>query len=377
MQIYLDNAATTALDPEALKSMTPYLAEEYGNPASQHTKGKNALMATDRVRKSTAQILNCRESEIIFTSGGTESNNLAILGFARANKDRGRHIVSTEIEHSSILEPLNQLKNEGFQITLLKPDKEGFISPDDVKKAITKDTILVSIIYANNEIGTIQPIKEIGQICREHKVPFHTDACQAATTLSLDTKELRADLLTINGSKIYGPKGIGALYKNREITLQPIISGGSQERGIRGGTLNVPGIVGFARALEIAQQTKEEQSSHQTTLRDKFLSLLQEKNPQISLNGSLKNRLANNLNIQIPQINTQLLLLHLDNAGIYCSTGSACHAGSTSPSHVLSAIGLSEQQALSSLRLSLGKHTTEKEIIYAAEKIIEITEKMK
>jgi len=376
MEVYLDNSSTTYTDPEVLEAMLPYFTEKYGNPHSGHTQGKTALIAVDESRETISKILNCRESEIIFTGTGTESNNIAILGYARANKDKGKHIITCGLEHSSVIQPFKHLEKEGFSATFLQPNSEGFITPEQVEEAITSETILVSIQYASNEIGTIQPIAEIGKILQEKEITFHTDACQAGAYLPLNIKELNCNLLTLNGSKLYGPKGIGTLYIKRGINLEPISFGGTHEQGLRSGTLNVPGIVGLAKALEIAQEKREKEVPRLTNLRDTFFETIKTALPEIKRNSPSENCLPNNLNIQIPTIIAAELLLHLDNVGIACSASSACNTGKDNPSHVLISIGLSKPGVLSSLRFTLGRNTTEEEMSYAAEKLIEITQKL-
>ncbi|MBI2634298.1 cysteine desulfurase [Candidatus Peregrinibacteria bacterium] len=374
MQIYLDNASTTPLDHRVLEIMLPYFSEEYGNPESQHQKGKKALLAIDNAREIIAEILHCQPAEIIFCGSATETNNLAILGIGRANPKS--HFITSVIEHSSVLKPFQQLEKEGHTVTYLKVDKEGLIHMEGIEKAIQKNTKLVSIMYANNEIGAIEPIAEIGRICRSRNIPFHMDACQAATTLDLNTKNLNADMMTLNGSKIYGPKGIGILFVRQNIKLQPIIYGGGQEKNLRSGTHNVPIIVGFAKALELAQKEKNEERNRLTKLRNQSIDELLRQIPGSQINGSRINRLANNINISIPGVESTDLLLHLDEAGIYASAGSACSTGKAEPSYVLKAIGLPEEKIHSSIRLTLGKGTTDKDMEYVVEKIVKIAKRV-
>ncbi|MBD3360907.1 aminotransferase class V-fold PLP-dependent enzyme [Candidatus Peregrinibacteria bacterium] len=374
-EIYLDHASTTYTDPRVLGAMLPYFSEKYGNPQSRHSKGKEALIAIDNAREKIAEILNCRPSEIIFTSGGTESNNLAIFGTARANQKKGKKIITSKIEHSSVIAPFKKLEKEKFKITYLDVDNEGFIDPRKLKKSIKHDTKLVSIMYANNEIGTIQKISKIGKICREKGIIFHTDACQAAG-LNLNTQKLKVDLMSLNAGKIYGPKGIGILYKKREIKIEPIIYGGGQEMELRSGTHNVPAIVGIAKALEIAREEREKENNRLKELRNYLIEgILKIKDTH--LNGPKANRLPNNINIYFEDIDADLLVLSLDEAGIYCSTASACKAQTTESSHVLSAIGLSENQAQSSIRFSLGKKTTQKDIDYTLKTLTQLIKKMR
>ncbi|MFH1533922.1 MAG: cysteine desulfurase family protein [Nitrospirota bacterium] len=368
-QIYLDNAAATPMDPKVLEAMLPYFTEKYGNPEALHTKGKESLIAIDNARETVSKILNCRAREIIFCGTATEANNLAIFGTARANKEKGNHLITTKIEHSSVRRPFEQLEKEGFDVTYLDVDKEGFVNPDDIKKALTPKTTLVSVMYANNEIGTIEPIKEIGEILCDHKAYFHTDACQIPGAETLDTSILKVDMMTLNGSKIYGPKGIGVLYVNKETKIEPIIFGSTHEYSLRAGTHNTPLIVGFACALELTTNTTNKKI---TKLRDKLISSLLEKIPQSHLNGPTDRRLPNNINITIPGIHAQEILLHLDEAGIYVSTGAACNMGNEKPSKTLEAIGLPKKEILSSLRITLGKNTTEGDINYVIKTLPEI-----
>lgn len=383
--IYLDNAATTYVDPRVLDAMLPYFSEEYGNAESLHEKGMNARMSLDNSRETIAKILNCQTSEIVFTSSGTEANNLAIFGATRANKSKGRHLITTTIEHSSVSEPFNKLEKEGYEVTMLKVDSNGLINLEELKSSLRPDTTLASIIYANNEIGTIEPIREIGQICHEKGIIFHTDACQAAGAENIDVEELNVDLMTINGSKMYGPKGVGALYVRKNTKIEPIIFGGSHENGMRGGTHNIPGIVGLAKALELAQQEHKTESLRLTKLRDFLISSILEKVPGTKLNGpNPKNyeqnscpRLPNNINFSIEGIIGQDLLLQLNEAGIYVSTGAACKVRTSKPSNVLKAIGVPLNLIQNSIRISLGKKTTPKDIEYVQQVLPEIVEQIK
>lgn len=366
-KIYLDYAATTPVDKEVLTAMLPSFSEEFGNPESLHSMGLQAKQAVDKARNTIAKYLNCRPSEIIFTSGGTESNNLAIIGAAKANGQKGNHLITSAIEHPSVLNTFKFLAKEGFEITWLAPDREGFINPERLEKAITPKTILVSIMFANNEIGTVEPIRKSAEICKKHGVIFHTDACQAAEYFDLDMQKLKPDLLTVNGSKIYGPKGIGFLYIGSGTKISPLTSGGDQEYTLRPGTHNVPGIVGLAKAFEIAQKNHKEEANRTAKLRDYFITNILKKIPKAHLNGPSKNRLPNNINISIPKTDGKDLLLKLDQHGICVSTGSACGGGKNGISHVLKAIGLKEEIAGGSLRLSLGKYTTQKELDFVLE----------
>lgn len=368
--IYLDHAATTPIDPRVEEAMFPYLHETYGNPSSFHSEGKAAKDAIDDVRAQVALMLGGHADEMLFTSGGTESDNLAILGFCRANAGSGRHIVTTTIEHPAVLESVHHLeKKEGFTVTRVAVGKDGILDPTDILNALQEDTILVSVMYANNEIGTIQPIAEIGNVIQKYRQEkkrsfpvFHTDACQATGALDLDVTKLHVDMMTMNGGKIYGPKGAGALWVKRGIKLQPLQFGGSQEKGIRPGTENVPAIVGFGTALAIAQKEKAAESARLIALRDKLIAGILERIPKTRLNGHPTKRLPNNVNISFMDIEGEALLLYLDAAGVYASTGSACTSASLDPSHVILALGMPYEVAHGSLRFSLGHATTDEDI---------------
>lgn len=370
-KIYLDHAATTPADARAIKAMSVCYEKIYGNPGSLHQAGRQAKNAAFQARSTVAKILNCKPQEIIFTGSGTESDNMAILGTARANL--ASHIVSSNIEHHAVSRPLEKLAKEGTRITLLKVNQDGLLEVDQLKKSVTDETILVSVMYANNEIGTIQPIKEIGVLIKEIKedrvgrgiktpLYFHTDACQAAGYLDLDVQKLGVDLLSLNGSKIYGPKGTGVLYLRAGTKIEPLIFGGGQEQGFRSGTENIPGMVGFAKALEIASQKREKESKRETKLRDYFIKEILKSAPRIVLNGHAQKRLPNNVNISVLDIEGEAMLLWLDKYGIFCSTGSACDSQSLDPSHVILALGRPYEYANGNLRFTLGRQTTKKDI---------------
>lgn len=348
---------------EVLSTILPFLKEKYGNPSSLHSHGLQAREAIENARKKIAEILSCKAEEIIFTSGGTESINLAIKGVALANKEKGNHIITSKVEHPAVLDTCKYLEAHGCKVTYLPVDNYGTINLRDLESAITDKTILISIIYANNEIGTIQPIKEIGKIAKAHGILFHTDACQAAGSLNLNIQSLGVDLMTLNGSKVYGPKGSGILYKKHSIKLVPLIHGGGQEFGLRSGTENVPAIVGFAKALELAQSEKDREVSRLTKLRDFLISQLL-KIPNTHLNGHPTDRLPNNVNVRFDNIEGEGILLHLNERGIFVSTGSACASKSLEPSHVLLALGISHEKAHGSIRFSLGKYTKMSDIKY-------------
>ncbi|MBI4141735.1 cysteine desulfurase [Candidatus Woesearchaeota archaeon] len=374
--IYLDNASTTPIDERVLEAMNVSMTENFGNPSSTHDAGKKAKQSIETSRQKVAEILNCIPEEIIFTSGGTESINLAIQGTIRANKNKGNHIITTKIEHPAVLKTCEYLeKNEEFEITYLDVNENWLINIKQLEQAIKKQTILITIQYANNEIGTIQPIEEIGKIAKQKNVLFHTDACQAAGYLDIDVNKLNADLITLNGSKIYGPKGTGILYIRKGTRINPLIFGGKQEQGIRSGTQNVAGIAGFAKALEIV--TTEKETQRQTILRDKLISQIQQKIPDAKLNGHPTKRLPNNVNIMIPHIDAEALVLLLNEHKIFASTGSACSSHSIEPSHVLTAIGQPPEQANSAIRFTLGKYTKEEHINKLTSLLPSLVERLK
>ncbi|MBI4224938.1 MAG: cysteine desulfurase [Candidatus Sungbacteria bacterium] len=390
-EIYLDHAATTPLDARVQKAMEPYWSKEFGNPSSLHRKGVAAKKALEESRKNIAGILHCKASEIIFTGGGTEAVNLGIIGFARANAHHGRHIVTMRIEHHAVLHSVDVLRAEGFDVTTVGVSEDGLIDPKEIERVIRPDTILVSVMYANNEIGTIQPIAEIGKVLRRYREKqkqsphyslstiryplLFTDACQAAGALELNVEKLGVDMLAVNGSKIYGPKGIGCLYAKSEIKLEPVIVGGGQEKGMRSGTENIPAIVGFAEALEIAADMRVKESERLTKLRDWFIGELLKKIPDVVLNGHPKLRLPNNINISIPGIEGEAAVIYLDAKGIYCSTGSACSSVSLEPSHVILELGRSPDLAQGSLRFTLGRSTTKKDLEYVLKALAEVVKK--
>ncbi len=384
-QVYLDHAATTPMDPRVYEVMLPYLAEKFGNPSSFHSVGKVVKDALDVARQQIATVLDVRADELLFTSGGTESDNLAILGYARANHSHGKHLITSTIEHHAVLEAMIHLeKKEGFEVTYLKPDRDGILSATQVQEALREDTILVSIMYANNEIGTIQPIAEIGNLIQkyrqEHKrdhLVFHTDACQATGYLDLSVTRLHVDMLTLNGSKMYGPKGTGVLYLKRGIKLQPLQFGGSQERALRPGTEFTAGIIGMAKALQLVQADRQQETARLIPLRDKLIKGIQERIKKTRLNGHPTNRLPNNVNISIMDIEGEAIVLYLDASGIYTSTGSACTSASLDPSHVILALGLPYEVAHGSIRFSLGHDTTEEAIDYVLETLPLLVEKLR
>lgn len=373
MRVYLDNGATTMVADEVLEEMKPFFTQKFGNAFSLHALGQEAKQALERSRDTIAKLINANPREIIFTSGGTESDNLAIKGVALANKDKGNHIITTKIEHHAIERTCAALEKQGFKVTYLDVTKDGFVNPGDVKKAITKETILVSVIHANNEIGTIQPIKEIGKICSENGVYFHTDAVQSFTKTPIDVKDMNINLASFSSHKIHGPKGVGFLFIKRGTEIQPQALGGSHEFCKRAGTENISGIVGFAKAATLI--TKQD-IDRMTKLRDKLMKDLLEISDS-QLNGSKQNRLCNNVNISFHYVEGEALLLYLDIEGIAISTGSACSSKDLKPSHVLLAIGLRHEVAHGSLRFTLSKYTTEDEIDYTITKVREVVEKLR
>lgn len=372
--IYLDNAATTKMSKTAIEAMLPYMDSIYGNPSSLHSAGQRANEALFNARELIAKLLGCEAREITFTSGGSEADNQAILSAARLGESKGKkHIISTAFEHHAVLHTLNRLEKEDFDVTLLDVHENGLVSAEQVRESIREDTCLVTIMYANNEIGTVQPIKEIGAVCREKGVIFHTDAVQAAGHLHIDVKEQNIDMLSLSAHKFHGPKGIGILYARKGIRLTNLIEGGAQERGKRAGTENLPAIMGMAAALEESCSRTDENAKKLTALRDKLIAGLSEI-PHSILNGDAKKRLPGNVNFCFEGIEGESLLLLLDDKGICASSGSACTSGSLDPSHVLLAIGRVHDIAHGSLRLSLSDENTEEEIEYTISAVKEVVE---
>ena len=361
-RIYMDNAATTAVSPEVLQTMLPYFSEIYGNPSSIHSTGRDARRAVDAARKQVAQAIGAQPTEIYFTAGGSESDNWAIKGTAFAKRDKGNHIITTAIEHHAVLHTCQWLEKQGFQVTYLPVDEYGRVRVEDVEKAITDKTILISIMAANNEIGTLEPIAEIGKLAHEKGILFHTDAVQAVGAIPLDVNAMNIDMLSMSSHKFHGPKGIGALYIRKGVRPDVFMHGGAQERAQRAGTENLAGIVGMGKAIELATQNLEANAARMTRLRDKLIDGILAEIPEVRLNGHRTERLPNNVNVSIRYIEGEALLLRLDLAGIAGSSGSACTSGSLDPSHVLLAIGLPHEIAHGSLRLSLGTDSTEAEV---------------
>jgi cysteine desulfurase len=416
-RIYLDHAATTYLDPRVKKAMEPFWLKEFGNPSSLYQEGRVAKKAIENARSKIAELIGAKSEEIIFTAGGTEIDNLAIFGVAngvrkfaslitdtKGNDTEAKlpsakisgspHIITTKFEHHAVLNTCKELEKRGFKVTYLSVGKEGIVNPNDVKKSLTNETILVSIMFANNEIGTIQPISEISNIIRNFRNSkvsdfgfrisdfaayplLHTDACQAAGYLDLDVKKLGVDLMTVNGSKIYGPKGIGFLYVRKGVKIQPILYGGEQERKMRPGTENVPAIVGLAKAFELVQSDRVKESKRLTTLRDYFIKKLLTQIPKTFLNGHATQRLPNNINISVLGVEGESVVLYLDEAGIACSTGSACTSASLEPSHVIMALGKPYEYGHGSLRFTLGRCNTKKDIDYVLKVLPDIIKKLR
>ncbi len=376
-RVYLDNAATTRLIPEVLNEMMPYMTEVYGNPSSPHYFGQQSQMAVDRARQQVADAINAEANEIIFMSGGSEADNTAIRGVAERYAKKGRHIITTAVEHHAVLHTCQMLEKNGYEVTYLPVDEYGMVTVDQVREAIRPDTILVSIMFANNEVGTIMPIPEIGELCHEKGVLFHTDAVQAVGHLPIDVKTMHIDMLSMSAHKFHGPKGTGALYVRKGIVLPPLIYGGAQERNRRAGTENVPGIVGMGKAIELACTDLDEKNRRMMRLRDKLIEELPKRIPEIKLNGHPTKRLPNNVNYSIKYIEGESILLMLDLNGIAASSGSACTSGSLDPSHVLLAMGLTHEIAHGSVRMTLCDETSEDDIDYVLEVLPKVAERLR
>ncbi len=376
-RVYLDYAATTPCDPQVLKAMEPYFFKEFGNASSLHAFGQEAKKAIEDSRQILASFIGAKPDEIVFTSGGTESNNFAIEGVAFASEKKGNHIITTGIEHHAITEPCKFLEKKGFNVTYVGVDKYGMVSVESIKKAITDKTILVSVMHANNEIGTIQPIAEIGKIVKEKGIYFHTDAVQTIGHIPVNVNDLNVDLLSLSAHKFYGPKGVGALYIRKGTRIETFLHGGDQEKDRRASTHNTPGIVGLGKAIELCKDKMNEEAIFQMNLRDKLIKALPERILEVCLNGHPTQRLPNNVNFSIRYIEGESILLNLDMVGIAASTGSACTSSSLEPSHVLLAIGLSHEIAHGSLRVTLGRWTKEDDINYLLECLPKIVEKLR
>jgi cysteine desulfurase len=377
MTMYFDNAATTKPRKEVIDKMMPYITESYGNPSSIYKIARENKNAVDEARENVAKAINAKTNEIYFTAGGSESDNWALKGIADSYSDKGKHIITTAIEHHAILHTCEYLESKGYEVTYLPVDEYGIISLDDLKNAIREDTILISVMFANNEIGSLQPIAEIGAIAHEHGIIFHTDAVQALGHVAIDVQAMNIDLLSASGHKLYGPKGIGIMYIGKGIKIKPLIHGGAQERSRRAGTENVPGIVGIGEAVRLATEELEEESKRLIYLRDKLIKGILESIPHSRLNGHPTKRLPGNVNISFEFIEGEGMLLLLDSLGVCASSGSACTSGSLDPSHVLLAIGLPHEKAHGSLRLSLGHFNTEEEVDFVLEKLPTIVARLR
>lgn len=375
--IYLDHAATTYVKPEVFNEMKPWFTEFYGNPSSIYTLGRQSKKAVEEARAQIAYCLGAHPTEVYFTGSGTEADNWAIKGVALANRKKGKHLITSAIEHHAVLEAFEFLRKEGFEVTYLPVNENGLIDPENLRKEIRPDTTLVSIMFANNEIGTIQPIKELAAIAREKGVIFHTDAVQAMGNIALNVKDLGVDMLSMSAHKFYGPKGVGALYVKKGIKLDNFMHGGAQERNKRAGTENVPGIIGMAAALKLAYENVDAYSAHLHKLSDKLIDMVMERIPYVRLNGDREHRLAGNVNFSFRFIEGESLLLMLDMKGIQASSGSACTSGSLDPSHVLLAIGLPHEIAHGSLRLTFGEENTEEDVDYLVDSLEEIVGKLR
>ena len=378
--IYMDHAATTPVDRRVLEAMLPYWTEQYGNPSGVYRLAREAAKAVQEARETVAGILNCKPREIIFTGCGSESDNLALRGVALAQRARGKgnHIITTPIEHHAVLHTAEELRDRfGFELTLVPVDRYGVVDPDDVARAIRDDTVLVSVMYANNEVGTIEPIAEIGAMTKERGIPFHTDAVQAGGVLPLNVDELKVDLLSLSAHKFYGPKGVGLLYVRDGIPLWPMQTGGGHERNRRAGTENVPYIVGLATALKLAYEEAEENNRRIANLRDRLIAGVLERIPDVHLNGHPVQRLPNNANFTFKSVEGEAILIQLDLLGVAASSGSACSVGAVEPSHVLTAMGVPPEEAHGSLRLTLGRENTEEDVDYVLEVLPPIVERLR
>lgn len=374
---YFDNSATTRVKDEVFKEMIPYLSIEYGNPSSLYSIGRSAKRAISEARRRVASLINCSPEEIYFTSCGSESDNTALKGIAYANKEKGNHIITSKIEHPAILNSCKSLENKGFKISYIDVDKDGMLNLEKLESEITDQTILISIMYANNEIGTIEPIKEIAQIAHSHGIIFHTDAVQAVGNIPIDVRKMNIDMLSLSGHKLYAPKGIGALYVKSGIEFERFMDGGHQEKNKRSGTENVAEIVALGKACQIAEKNIERYQQKLKNLRDYCLNKIQEKIPDIYINGTMERRLPGNINISFKDLNSGELLLRLDEVGICASGGSACSSKEASPSHVLTAIGLPSELSKGALRLTFGDYNTKEDVEYLVENLVRIVEEMR
>ena len=376
-QIYMDHGATTPVDPLVVDAMLPYFTETFGNASSLHSFGQEATSALEQSRQQVAASIGAKPEEIIFTSGGTESDNLAIKGIAYRNSGKGKHIITSTIEHPAILNTCAYLEKEGFDVTYVPADSDGIIDMDELKKAIRDDTILISVMHANNEIGTIQPISDISKLAKEKSIYLHTDAVQSFGKIAVNVDELGVDMLSMSSHKIYGPKGVGALYVRKGTPLQALAHGGSHERSMRAGTENISGIVGFAKAVALADERLVDDAKHMTQLRDSLIEKVMDSIDDVELSGHPTNRLPNNVNLRFSFIEGESMLLFLDMKGIAISTGSACSSKSLEPSHVLTAIGLRPEDSHGSLRITLGKDNTQEEVDYVVDALVEVVGRLR
>ncbi len=376
-KVYFDHSATTPVDPLVVEAMVPFLKEKFGNPSSIHSYGREVKVALEEARESVAEFCNVRAADIYFTSGGTESDNMAIKGIAYELKNKGKHIITSKVEHHAVLHTCEALEKEGFEATYVAPDKYGMIHPEAVEKAIRKDTILITIMHANNEVGTINSIEKIGEIAREKGVLFHTDAVQSFGKIPIDLSKLPVDLMSMSGHKIYAPKGVGVLYVRKGVRLAQLTHGGGHERSRRPGTENIPGIIGMAKAVELRKERMNYENEYVKKVRDKFYENVTQAIPRVFLNGHPKKRLAGHLNLSFQGIEGEALLLSLDLKGVAASSGSACTSGSIDPSHVLSAMGIKPELAQSSLRFTLGKDNSEEDVEYTLGILPEIVQRLR
>lgn len=376
-RIYVDHAATAPTDKKVVEAMLPYMTEKFGNPSSVHSFGRETRREVAAARERVARLIGAADEEIFFTGGGSESDNFALKGIAFANQKKGNHIITTQIEHHAVLHTCEWLEKHGFEVTYLPVDEDGMINLADLRAAITDNTILISVMFANNEVGTIQPIAEIGAIARERGVYFHTDAVQAAGAAEIDVEALQIDLLSLSGHKFYGPKGVGALYVRRGVKIETVQHGGAQERGLRAGTENIPAIVGLGMAAELARENMMKNALYLTGLRDKLINGIEREIPDVKLNGHRTRRLPGNVNFSFRYVEGEALLLNLDMKGIAASSGSACTSGSLDPSHVLLAMRLTHEVAHGSLRLTLGRGNTEADVDYILAKLPQIIARLR
>lgn len=377
MEIYLDNAATTQMDHTVFEKMIPYLKDNYGNPSSAYKIGRDNKEIIENARKEVAEILNANPSEIYFTSGGSEADNMALKGIVLGNADKGKHIITSTIEHPAILDTCKELEREGFEISYIGVNENGIVDLQELENKIRKDTVLISIMFANNEIGTIQPIKKISEIAKKNNILFHTDSVQAVGNIRIDVKEMNIDSLSLSAHKFYGPKGIGVLYLREGIKFRKYLNGGHQEKNRRAGTENVAGIVGLAKAMSLAYDNLQENNKRTIELRDYFINEIIHNIQRVKINGNLENRLPGNISVSFEFVEADNILHELDKRGIYISTGSACTTGSIESSHVLKALGLSDSMAHSTIRISIGKYNTKEDIDYTIKCLIDIVNNLR